>query len=281
MSYEELNRAVGEALWAGIHLCFLFTRYPLSYRQEILDLALRYPDCAFILLGPTAISDSDFLQDLAEAGNAAVTLNVDGQALETDSLRGLGSYERFRRALEAARGAGAPFGFAACCYNGNLPSVLSPGFLETLTADGALFGLYYPYLALRISGAGSLRLGREQLERLSAQIRESRKRSPIALIDVYQDVSFIGQGARGSLFLQRLDSSIRHMTLLESLERDAAGLPARLYPGDPEHLGACPLLHERGWPKRLLCNALAADQRREPLSFGESSKEGQWVPVAL
>lgn len=281
MTYDELNRVVSEGRAAGIHLYFLFTRYPLSYRQEILDLGLRHQDCAFILLGPTAIVDGDFLQDLAEAGNIAVLLNVDGYALETDSLRGAGAYSRFRRSLETARGAGVPFGFSACCYNGNLPSVLSRGFLEGLVADGALFGVYYPYLALRISGIGSLRLGREQLMSLGGKIRQLKEHSPIALIDVHRDVSLVGQSSRGSLLLHRVDSSIRNLTLLESMERAAQGPSACLYPGDPEHRGACPLLNEEGWPKRLLCNSLAADQRREPLSFGDSSNEGQWVPVAL
>jgi hypothetical protein len=281
MTYDELNRVVSEGQSAGIHLYFLLTRYPLSYREEVLDLGLRHRDCAFILLGPAAILDGDFLQDLAEAGNVAVLLNVDGYALETDSLRGAGAYSRFHRSLESARGAGVPFGFTACCYNGNTPSVLSRGFLEALVADGALFGVYYPHLALRVSGVGSLRLGREALMSLGGKIRELKERSPIALIDVHSEVSFVGQDPRGSLLLHRVDSSIRNLTLLESLECAAQGLSACLYPGDPEHRGVCPLLNEEGWPKRLLCNSLAADQRREPLSFGDSSNEGQWVPVAL
>jgi hypothetical protein len=281
MAYDELNRVVFEGRSAGVHLYFLLTRYPLSYHEEILDLGLRYQDCAFVLLGPTAIVEGDFLQDLAAAGNIAVTLNVDGYALETDSLRGAGAYARFRRSREAVRQAGAPFGFAACCYNGNLPSVLSRGFLDQLMADGALFGAYYPYLAARTSGIGSLRLGREQLAGMAEKVRELRVGCPLPLIDVQREVSFVGKGSRGGLLLHRVNSAIRYLTVVESLERAALGPTSCLYPGDQESRGDCPLLHEENWQKRLLYETLAADQRLEPLSFSDSSNEGQWVPVAL
>jgi hypothetical protein len=281
MAYDELSRVVFEGRLAGVHLYFLLTRYPLSYHEEILDLGLRYPDCAFVLAGPSAILEGDFLQDLASAGNIALTLNVDGYALETDSLRGAGSYARFRKARDAARQAGAPFGFASCCYNGNLPSVLSSGFLDQLTEDGALFGAYYPYLAPRSSGIGPLHLDRKQLADMTEKVRELRAGSPLTLIDVQRDVSFVGKDARGGLLLHRVNSAIRHLTLLESLERAALGPATCLYPGDPESRGDCPLLHEQDWQKRLLYETLAADQRLEPLSFSDNANEGQWVPVAL
>ena len=242
MSYATMSRVVREARFLGVRMFFCLARDPLSYRPELVDLALRHPDCAFLLLSPEAVTEEGFLRDLAEAGNAAVVLGVVGFELETDVLHGPGAYAAFERAMKAARAAGLPFGFAACCYNGNAPAVFSRGFLEGMLEDGALFGMYYT--------CPERRSGRDrqptavQLRDTAVRIRSARERYPISLIDLRQDVTFRCAEAREGMPLHWVDSSIRHLTLLESLELAALG--SRCGCDDAAHRRSCVLRRRPG-----------------------------------
>jgi hypothetical protein len=266
-SYSSLNRLVKEGHALGVRLFFCLARDPLVYRQEILDLALRYADCAFLLLSPRAVSEEGFLRDLAEAGNAGLVLSIDGFELETDALHGSGAYAACNRAMKSARETGLPFGFAACYYNGNSPSVFSRGFLEGLIEGGALFGLYYPCpgrFPVRQLHPTAL-----QLRNTGLRIQSARERYPISLVDLRQDVTFRCLEAREGLPMHWVGAGLRHLTLLESLELAALG--PRLAPGQPARRRGCPLRKDPQWAKTALGASLADPQGRAFFSFGERS----------
>ena len=266
-SYGSLSRLVREGHALGVRLFFCLARDPLAYRQELLDLALRRPDCAFLLLSPRALTDEGFLRELAEAGNAGLVLSVDGFELETDALHGSGAYAACSRSMKSAREAGLPFGFAACYYNGNLPSVFSRGFLEGLIESGALFGIYYPY-PVRFP-ARQLHPTALQLRDMGLRIQNARERYPISLVDLRQDVTFRCLDAREGLPMHWVGAGLRHLTLLESLELAALG--SSLAPGQCAPRRGCPLRTDAQWPKTALGAALAGPQERAFFSLGERS----------
>ncbi len=266
-SYSSLSRLVREAQSLGVRLFFCLARDPLIYRQELLDLALRHSDCAFLLLSPRAVTEEGFLRDLAEAGNAGLVVSVDGFELETDTLHGKGAYAACSRAMKTAREAGLPIGFAACYYNGNSPAVFSRGFLEGLIEGGALFGLYYPHPG-RFS-ARSLHPTALQLRNTGVRIQRARERYPISLVDLRQDVTFRCLDSAQGLPMHWVGAGQRQLTLLESLELAALGSPPG--PAPRAHRRGCPLRTEVQWAKTALGVALAAPQERAFFSFGESS----------
>jgi hypothetical protein len=274
LGYGTLARLVREGSALGVRLFFCLARNPLAWRQEILDLALRHGDCAFFLLSPRAVTEEGFLRDLAEAGNAALFLSVDGFELETDALHGPGAYAAVGRAMELARGAGLPFGFAASCDSGNASSVFSRGFLEGLLEAGAFFGMYYP-------APGPARrkpATAQQLRHTGLRLQNARERYPISLVDLRQDATFRCLEGGEGLPLHWAGPGMRELTLLESLELGALGPGA--YPGDLTHHPTCPLGADLQWPMAALGAALAAPQERGFFSFGEISKTGQCLPVA-
>jgi len=266
-SYGTLARLVREGRALGVRQFFCLARDPLRYAPELLDVALRNADCAFLLLSPRAPADEDFLRDLAEAGNAGLVLSLDGFELETDALHGQGAYAACIRAMQGAREAGLPFGFAACYYNGNAPAVFSRGFLEGLLEAGALFGLYYPYPGL--FPGRQRRPTALQLRDTGLRLQAARERYPIALIDVRQDVSFRCLEGGEGLPLHWVSAGLRHLTLLESLEQASLGLRPPSGPQDPRQ--GCPLGADPQWAKSALGAALAGPQERVFFSFGESS----------
>jgi hypothetical protein len=196
-----------------------------------------------------------------------LVLSVDGFELETDALHGSGAYAACRRAMKIAREAGLPFGFAACYYNGNAPSVFSRGFLEGLIEDGALFGLYYPYPG-RFPGR-QLHPTALQLRNTGVRIQSARERYPISLVDLRQDVTFRCLEAGQGLPMHWLGAGPRHLTLLESLELAALGSSPAAVRGSRR--GGCPLRADAQWAKTALGAALACPQERAFFSFGESS----------
>ena len=261
-SYGSLTRLVREGRALGVRLFFCLAGDPLAYRQELLDLALRFTDCAFLLMSPRAVTEEGFLRDLAGAGNAGLVLSVDGFELDTDALHGSGAYAACQRAMAIAREAGLPFGFAACYYNGNAPAVFSRGFLEGLIEGGALFGLYYPGFPVRERPPTA-----QQLRDTGLRIQGARERYPISLIDVRQDVTFRCLDVREGLPMHWVGAGLRHLTLLESLELAVLG-PR---PDSDRPKRDCPLRTDAQWPKGALGVALATPQGRAFLSFGERS----------
>jgi hypothetical protein len=169
--------------------------------------------------------------------------------------------------MKSAREAGLPFGFAACYYNGNAPSVFSRGFLEGLIEGGALFGLYYPYPG-RFPGR-ELHPTALQLRNTGLRIQNARERYPISLLDLRQDVTFRCLEAGKGLPMHWVSAGLRHLTLLESLELAALG--ARPVTGEGAHRRGCPLHGDAQWAKTALGAALAGPQERAFFSFGESS----------
>jgi len=267
LSYGRLHRIVAQGRALGVRLFLCLARELPRFREELVDLALRYPDCAFLLLSPEAPTEEGFLQELAEAGNAALVLPVDGFALETDSLRGPGAYDAFTRAMAGARSAGLPFGFAGCYYNGNAPTLFSRGFLEGLIEGGALFGLYYPYSLPRASSG-------VQLRDTALRLQAARERYPVSLLDLRLDVSFGGAGPAENLPVHWAGPELAHLTLLESLEQAALPPRDRALPADPKDR-SCPLRTDPQWAKDALARALAQPYRRSALSRGETSNAGQ------
>ncbi len=267
LGYGSLVRLVREGRSLGVSLYFCLARDPLAYSQELLDLALRYPDCVFLLLSPRAVGEEGFLRDLAEAGNAGLVLSVDGFELETDTLHGSGAYAACRRAIAAARKAGLPFGFASCYYNGNIPSAFSRGFLEGLLEDGALFGLYYPYPGR--FPTRQLQPTALQLRDMGLRLQNARERYPISLVDLRQDVSFRCLEAGEGLPMHWLGAGLRNLTLLESLELAALG--AQPFGVSRAARRGCPLRTDAQWAKTALGSALAGPQESAFFNLGERS----------
>jgi hypothetical protein len=267
--YGSLVRLVREGRSLGVSLYFCLARDPLAWAQELLDLALRFPDCVFLLLSPRAVGEEGFLRDLAEAGNAGLVLSVDGFELETDALHGRGAYADCRRAISAARRAGLPLGFASCYYNGNIPAVFSRGFLEGLLEDGALFGLYYPYPGHRPARRQPLQPTALQLRDLGLRLQSVRERYPISLVDLRQDVSFRCLEAGEGLPMHWLGAGLRNLTLLESLELGALGVQPPAAARASRR--GCPLRGDPQWAKDALGSALAGPQESAFFSLGERS----------
>jgi hypothetical protein len=264
MSYCQMDRAIAAGRALGLRFFLYVSRYPAGYGQEILDLALKHEDCFFVVLGRTPQLERELAASLAEAGNVAFVLDVNGTPVGAARGRRFEVHRRMPPALEILQEEGTPFGFSACYQAHNYEEVLSEELLALLLRQGALFGLLYPHLRHHWNVPAPLALTEEQRRRKDGIIRRLRERSPISLLDIDRDVVFSGEQPAGDgpgpdvgpryagpagapveqLRIHYVDGGQDAVTLLESLQLAAQAGRALLRRADEERRRQCPASHD-------------------------------------
>ena len=272
MEYRDMTRAVAEGRSLGIRLFLAGGTGADRYGSELLDLALRWPDCTFVVFTEGSVDD-------ALAGQAAAAGNLGFVLRDTSGGAPEGAALRLRETARMLREAGAPFGFVAGLSPATIDGVCDDSWLEGILDQGCLFGLFYP--------AAAPEQGRV-LHFLNREVALLRQGSPMPMLNLQEDAVFTGEwppaagasiaagnepaepagprAAAGNLRTRRpwnqrigqragrlpllvhpVTSRIRSLTLLESLESAwPAGVQAAA------EISACPLLLDRGDTRAVL-----------------------------
>jgi hypothetical protein len=264
MSYRQIDRAVSEGRALGLSRFLLLSRRPAAYGGEALDVALKYPDCLFLLLGAAAAPDESLAADLAGVDNLLLVVNATDLICAGTAVGVNESSRLTERTLELLHARGVRYGFSCCCTRPDLGPVFAPGRVEQLAALGAGFGMYYPYVPRSWNSPAPLAPSPEEWLAAGREIRALRNRVSVPLFDWGADFGFLdglaGNRAapnrveRGSTLLHAVDSRIQHMTLGESLElaRLTRTLPAEAAEMSAEQRRICPVLADPQRPRRTV-----------------------------
>jgi hypothetical protein len=259
MSYRQIDGAVSEGRALGLKRFLLLSRKPAGYSGEVLDLALKYPDCLFFLLGAPAVPDENLVADLVGVDNLLLVVNAT-DLICAGAARGVSGASRLtEQTLELLHAQGVPYGFSCCCTRRDLGSAFAPQHVEQLAALGAGFGMYYPYMPRSWNSPAPLAPSAGEWLAAGREIRTLRSRVSIPLFDWGADFGFLDSLAaqrceRGCTLLHTVDSRIQHITLGESLElaRLIRSLPAEAAEMDAEQRRLCPVLADPQRPRRVV-----------------------------
>lgn len=255
MSYPQIDRAVLEGRALGLRRFLLLSRNPGGYSGEALDLALKHPDCEFLLLGAAGVPDEGLQADLAGVDNLFLVVNAT-DLICAQAAHGVSGASRLtEQTLRQLQAEGVRYGFGCCCTRRDLSTVFSVKAVEQLSTLGAGFGMYYPYMPRSWNSPAPLAPSAEEWLAAGREIRALRDKVAIPLFDWGADFGFldgpIDEGApRGAALLHAVDSRMRHVTLGESLDlaRSMPFLPAEAWEMDPQQRRICPVLAD---PQRL------------------------------
>ncbi|HHY36348.1 MAG TPA: radical SAM protein, partial [Firmicutes bacterium] len=107
---ELLERILTEARELGIYFIVFSGGEPLVRKKDLLHLAGKFNDMAFLAFTNGTLVDDEFADGLAEVGNFTLAFSLEGFAEATDGRRGKGVFAKVMEAMDRLRRRGVIFG---------------------------------------------------------------------------------------------------------------------------------------------------------------------------
>ncbi|MCK4594586.1 radical SAM protein, partial [bacterium] len=187
LDFEVIDRLIHEAHEEmGVILFVLTGGEPFLRKQEMYTLLEKYDKCFFIIYtNSTLITEAD-AERLAELGNGAPMLSLEGDKATTDARRD-NKYDTIISKMELLRDTGVLFGFSVTVTEDNWDYVSGDGFVEMMVDKGCMFGWYFHYIPIGAEPMLELMLKPEHRDELRKRVYRLRNTHPILLADFWSD----------------------------------------------------------------------------------------------
>lgn len=191
LPFEEIDRLMTEACSLHINLVTLTGGEPFINPRTI-ELIEKHREIFFLIYSNGLLITDEIARRLADSGNAAVALSVEGFEEETDKLRGKGTHKGVLRAMSRLKQHGALFGFSTTVLHGKVDLVASDEFVDYYLDKGCKFGWYFQYIPIGRDPNIELMPTPDERLRLYRRVRSIRNSKPIFLGDFWGDGVFTG-----------------------------------------------------------------------------------------
>lgn len=167
LDWNVFDRIVKEKtkLW-GSHFTVISGGEPFLYASHgktLLDIAKNNQDNYFLVFTNGTLIGKKMAEELAEIGNIAPAISVEGFETETDRRRGKGIHKKVIAAMKNLREAGVPFGISVTATKENADIVVSDEFVDYYFGGlGAAFGWYFQLMPIGRADCLSLMVTPEQ-----------------------------------------------------------------------------------------------------------------------
>jgi MoaA/NifB/PqqE/SkfB family radical SAM enzyme len=267
LSYDILDRIIAEGKELGIYMYIYSGGEPLMRKKDLIKLARKHNDCAFLSFSNGTLVDEGLAADLADVANFALAFSIDGFEGETDITRGKGTFKKVVNAMDLLKKNKAPFGFSSIYHSRNAEVVGSEKYVDFLIDKGCFFGWYFTYIPLGQHAELELLAMPEQREYMYYQVRKMRKTKPIFLMDFWNDGEFVNgciAGGRSYLhinasgdvepcaFIHYANVNIKEVSLFEALQSPIFMQYRKYQPFNSNHLRPCPLLDNPDMLKKMV-----------------------------
>lgn len=186
MKPEVLDRVMGEAEGMGINFMVILGGEPFIY-PELLDVIKKHDKSFFQIYTNASLIDASMAKKLAEIGNIAPQVSVNGPAEYTDSSRGKGAFRQVMQAMDNLREAGCVFGFSSLVTRENVDAICTDEWIDLLIEKGALYGWLFLYMPVGANPKPDLMPTPEQRNELRLFIRRVRQTKPMLPADFWND----------------------------------------------------------------------------------------------
>jgi len=191
ISYELLNRIMREAKELGIYFITLAGGEPFI-RDDIMRLFREHNDIYFLVYTNGICITKNIAKGIAELGNVAPAISVEGLEKETDARRGNGVHKRILWVMKNLRKEGVLFGFSTMITRHNSENASSDEFIDFYIKQGCCFGWYFQYIPIGRNPNTALMSTPEQRNRLRERTFKIRETKPILVGDFWNDGMLAG-----------------------------------------------------------------------------------------
>jgi MoaA/NifB/PqqE/SkfB family radical SAM enzyme len=191
MSPELFQRIIDQANEIGIFVFTILGGEPFL-RKDLLDVGAANPDSFFQVFTNGTMLKAASVSRLAEIGNMAPVISIEGDRRATDERRGEGVHDRTMATMEQLGKAGVAFGYSATVTRRNFRYLMSPGFFDVMIAKGAIMGWNFLYMPVGRDPDVSLMLTPAERNEFRENVLALRQTKPLASLDFWGDSVYVG-----------------------------------------------------------------------------------------
>ncbi len=257
LSFDEIDSILTQGKELGVYFYIYTGGEPLVRKQDLIAIARKHHDCAFMAFTNGTLIDEEFANDLLSVKNFVPVISVEGFEEATDARRGEGTYAKAVRAMALLKAKRLPFGISCCYTSRNIDSLASDAYFDQMIAWGAKFVWYFHYMPVGNDAVPDLLPTPEQRQYMYRRIRELRSTKPIFAMDFQNDGEYVSGCIAGGrryfhinaagdadpcVFIHYSDSNIREKNLLDILRSPLFRAYHDGQPFNQNHLRPCPML---------------------------------------
>lgn len=190
LSHEVLDRILNEALEMGIHFVTFSGGEPFL-RQDLFDLYEKYKDIIFQIYTNGTLITETVAHRLAELGNVAPMISLEGLEEITDVRRGKGHFNRMMAVMDFLKKEEVLFGVSVTQTRNNYLQISSEEFADVLVKKGVYVVWYFQYIPIGRKPDLSLMLTPEERDEVRRRLRKVRNTRPLFICDFWNDGAYI------------------------------------------------------------------------------------------
>ena len=181
--------------------------------RTIYDMFAKHKNQYFMVYTNGTFLNKENVRKLADAGNVAPVLSVEGFEKETDARRGKGVYDKVLQAFANLREAGNPFGISVTPTRKNADLVMSDEFVDFyFEKQKALFGWAFQYMPIGRDIDFDIMVTPEQRLSMYKKSKRILKEKGYSYVDFwnngYLSNGCIAAGRKGGYFYINWDGNI-------------------------------------------------------------------------
>ena len=182
LSYELLDRIVGEARDMGSLFIVLSGGEPLTRKEDLFRLVGKYSDMYFMFYTNGTLIDESVADKLYSLGNAGAIMSLEGFEEATDARRGKGVFKKVMGAMDRLKERGVAFGTSLTVTRHDVDDLTSDAFFGHLLNKGVMVCWLFLFLPVGKDTDVSLMPTPEQREYL----RRARRPTPSEISNFYR-----------------------------------------------------------------------------------------------
>ncbi len=191
MEFELVDRVLTEAKELGIHFITVSGGEPF-YWPHLFDIFEKHQDMSFQVYTNGTLIDESTADRLAELGNAAPCISVEGTEAETDNRRGKGTYKSVMETMDRLSKRGLIFGFSATVTRHNIDTLTGEEFMDKMIQRECSFGWYFMYVPIGKNPDMGLMVKPDQRDKLRRWLKWVRTNKSIFVGDFWNDGCWVG-----------------------------------------------------------------------------------------
>ena len=185
-----LQKIVDEGNDMGVYLFTMLGGEPFMH-GGLLDFARQNTDAYFQVFTNGTLLDQDLVDELAEVGNVAPMLSIEGTPEMTDQRRGPGVHRQVMEVMDRLGEAGVPFGYSVTVARNNWRVLISDDFIDPLIEKGAMLSWHFLYMPVGRDPSIEMMLTPEERNEFRVAIHRVRDTKPIFPVDFWGDAPWV------------------------------------------------------------------------------------------
>jgi radical SAM protein with 4Fe4S-binding SPASM domain len=160
-------------------------------RKDIFDIWQKHNDMYFQFYTNGTLITEKVADRLAELGNVAPMVSLEGFERETDERRGHGTFARIMKAFDLMRERGMVFGTSVTETRENIETIASYDFVDMCIEKGCMVMWYFQYIPIGRQPSLEIMPTPAQRDWLRRRLKEVRDSRPIFIGDFWNDGPYV------------------------------------------------------------------------------------------